>query len=143
DAQLAIARRNVTLGDTIVRVIRLQKQAGQVTELAVQQATAQQQTAMLLIPQLEQQIAIQENTIHMLSGDLPGTITRSMQLSGYNSWDNLPTGIPAAMVSRRPDVRSNEMALVAANARVGVAEANMYPALNITAGTGLESFKAS
>ena len=47
------------------------------------------------------------------------------------------------MVSRRPDVRSAEMALVAANARVGIAQANMYPALNITAGGGLESFKAS
>ena len=47
------------------------------------------------------------------------------------------------MVSRRPDVRSDEMALMAANAQVGVAQANMYPALNITAGGGLESFKAS
>ena len=47
------------------------------------------------------------------------------------------------MVGRRPDVRSNEMALMIANAQVGVAQANMYPALNITVGTGLESFKAS
>jgi outer membrane protein, multidrug efflux system len=47
------------------------------------------------------------------------------------------------MVSRRPDVRSTELALVASNARVGVAQASMYPALNITAGGGLESFKSS
>jgi outer membrane protein TolC len=56
---------------------------------------------------------------------------------------NLSAGLPASMVSRRPDVRANEMALVAANAQVGVSQANMYPALNITAGGGLESFKAS
>jgi outer membrane protein, multidrug efflux system len=143
DAQLAIARRNVGLGDTIVQITKLQKQAGLVTELAIQQAEAQRQTAAILIPALEQQIAIQENTIHILSGDLPGTITRNTQLNNYKVWDHLPTGIPAAMVSRRPDVRANEMALVAANARIGVAEANMYPTLSITASGGLNAFKAS
>ncbi len=47
------------------------------------------------------------------------------------------------MVSRRPDVRSDELALKVANAQVGIAQASMYPALNITAGGGLESFKSS
>jgi NodT family efflux transporter outer membrane factor (OMF) lipoprotein len=143
DAQLVIARRNVNLGDSIVQIIKLQKQAGQVTELAVQQATAQQQTAAILVPQLEQQIAIQENTIRILSGDAPGTVARTTVLNNYKVWDNLPTGIPAAMVSRRPDVRTNEMALVAANARVGVAEANMYPTLSISASGGLNAYQAS
>jgi outer membrane protein, multidrug efflux system len=143
DAQLKIARHNVSLGDTIVRVIKLQKQAGQVTELAIQQATAQQQTAALLVPQIEQQIAIQENTLRILSGDLPGTVTRNIELNSLQVSDNLPTGIPAAMVSRRPDVRSNEMALVAANAKVGIAQASFYPTLSISASGGLNAFKAS
>jgi NodT family efflux transporter outer membrane factor (OMF) lipoprotein len=143
DAQLAIARRNVSLGDSIVQIIKLQKQAGQVTELAIQQAAAQQQTAQLLIPQIEQQIAIQENTIRILSGDLPGTITRNIQLTSVQAWDNLSTGVPAALISRRPDVRANEMALVAANARVGIAEASMYPTLSINASGGLNAYKAS
>jgi outer membrane protein TolC len=47
------------------------------------------------------------------------------------------------MVSRRPDVRSNELALTVANANVGIAKASMYPALTITATGGLNSFKAS
>jgi NodT family efflux transporter outer membrane factor (OMF) lipoprotein len=143
DAQLKIARRNVNLGDTIVQVIKLQKQAGQVTELAIQQAAAQRQTAALLVPQIEQQIAIQENTIRILSGDLPGTITRDIELNNVKVWENLPTGIPAAMVSRRPDVRSNEMALVAANAKVGIAQASFYPTLSISASGGLNTYKAS
>jgi NodT family efflux transporter outer membrane factor (OMF) lipoprotein len=143
DAQLAIARRNLNLGDSIVQIIKLQKQAGEVSELAVQQATAQQQTAAILVPQIEQQIAIQENTIRILSGDQPGTITRSAQLSSYKVWESLPTGIPAAMVSRRPDVRSNEMALVAANAKVGIAEASMYPTISITANGGINAFQFS
>jgi NodT family efflux transporter outer membrane factor (OMF) lipoprotein len=143
DKQLVVAQRSVSLGDTIVQFISLQKQAGQATELAVQQATAQQQTAKILIPQLEQQIAIQENTIHILSGDQPGTIARTTKLQEYKEWEQLPTGVPAAMVSRRPDVRSNEMALVSANARVGVAEASLYPTLSITASGGLNAFEFS
>ncbi|PSL48170.1 NodT family efflux transporter outer membrane factor (OMF) lipoprotein [Chitinophaga niastensis] len=143
DNQLSIARRNVALSDTIVQMIRLQKTAGEVTELAVQQAISQKQTAELLLPQLEQGIAIQENAIRILTGNLPGTITRSRKLSDFQVADALPTGIPAAMVSRRPDVRASEMGLVAANAQVGAAQGNMYPTLSITANGGLNAFKAS
>jgi len=74
---------------------------------------------------------------------LPGSIPRNVSLNDFSVPNNLSTGVPASIVSRRPDVRSNEMALVAANAQVGVAQANMYPALNLTIGGGLESFKAS
>lgn len=143
DAQLDIAKRNLLLSDTVINMMRLQKQAGQVTELAVQQATVQQQTAALLVPQLEQQIAIQENTLRILTGELPSSITRTSVLKNYTVWENLPTGVPAAMISRRPDVRSQEMALTAANARVGVASASMYPTIGITAAGGLNAFKAS
>ncbi|CAL1517404.1 efflux transporter outer membrane subunit [Chitinophaga sp. MM2321] len=143
DNQLSIAKRNVSLSDTIVQMIRLQKAAGDVTELAVQQAISQKQTAELLVPQLEQGTAIQENAIRILTGDLPGTVTRSSALHDFQVGDVLPTGIPAAMVSRRPDVRASEMGLEAANAAVGVAQGSMYPALNITANGGVNSFKAS
>ncbi|SJZ72322.1 efflux transporter, outer membrane factor (OMF) lipoprotein, NodT family [Chitinophaga eiseniae] len=143
DNQLAIAKRNVELSDTIVQMIRLQKTAGEVTELAVQQAISQKQTAALLVPQLEQGIAIQENAIRILTGELPAPISRTSQLHDFKVADSLPTGIPAAMVSRRPDVRSAEMGLVAANARVGAAQGNMYPSLSITANGGVNAFKAS
>jgi NodT family efflux transporter outer membrane factor (OMF) lipoprotein len=143
DAQLNIARSNVALSDTIVQMMRLQKTAGEVTELAVQQSIAQQQTAALLIPQLEQALAIQENTIRILTGELPGTIPHSNTLTGTPFREVLPTGVPAALISNRPDVKAGEMSLVAANAQVGVAQASMYPALNITANGGVNAFKAS
>jgi NodT family efflux transporter outer membrane factor (OMF) lipoprotein len=143
DKQLSIAQKNVALTDTLVNMMRLQKTAGQVTELAVQQTEVQQQTAALLIPQLEQQIAIQENTIKILSGELPSSINRTGNIETAYVWDNLSAGFPAELLSRRPDVRANEMALVAANANVGAAKASMYPSLNITASGGLNAFKAS
>ncbi|SHL16422.1 efflux transporter, outer membrane factor (OMF) lipoprotein, NodT family [Chitinophaga jiangningensis] len=143
DQQLDIARKNVALTDTIVKVIRLQKAAGEVTELAIQQAISQQQTAELLVPALEQGITIQENALRILTGELPGEVSRSSRLRDFSVPAALPAGIPAEMISRRPDVRASEMGLVAANAKVGVAQASMYPSLNITASGGLNSFKAS
>jgi len=143
DKQLEITHRNLTLSDTFVNATRLLKNAGNVNALAVQQAESQQQSTALLIPQLEQNISIQENALQILTGQLPGFLSHNASLNQFIVHDSLSVGLPIAMVSRRPDVRSNEMALMAANARVGVAQANMYPALNITAGGGLESFKAS
>ena len=143
DKQLQIAQQNVALTDTLVNMMRLEKTAGQVTELAVQQIEVQQQTAQILVPQLEQQIAIQENTIKILSGELPSSIVRTATIDSAYVWDNLSAGFPAELLSRRPDVRANEQAIIAANANVGVAKASMYPSINITAGGGLNSFKAS
>jgi efflux transporter, outer membrane factor (OMF) lipoprotein, NodT family len=143
DAQLDVARKNLLLGDTVVNMMQLQKQAGQVTELAVQQAIAQREAAAQLVPQLEQEIAVQENTLRILTGELPGTINRNSLLNDFVVPAQLPTGIPASMVSRRPDVRASEMALKSANARVGVAQGSMYPVLSISATSGLNSFKSS
>ena len=144
DAQLAIAKRNVLLSDSIVQMIQLQKTAGEVTELAVQQAKAQQQNAALLVPQFEQAITLQENGLRLLLGDWPGAVSRTVELSNVVVTDTiLATGVPIDLLSHRPDVRASEKALVAANARVGVAQGNMYPSLNLTATGGLNAYEAS
>lgn len=143
DRQLQIAQQNLSLSDTFLNATRLLKDAGIVNMLAVQQAESQKQSTALLIPQLQQSIALQENALQLLTGQLPGSLARKSSLNQFILRDELSTGLPVAMVSRRPDVRTEELALVAANAHVGVAQAQMYPALNITAGGGLESFKSS
>jgi len=143
DEQLSITRKNLLLSDSTVRVTRFLRDAGEVTTLAVQQAVAQQQSTALLIPQFEQSIGLQEDALSILTGQLPGAIQRTVSLEQFSVPDNLSTGLPAAILSRRPDVRAAESAIIAANAQAGIAQANMYPALNITAGVGLESFKMS
>jgi multidrug efflux system outer membrane protein len=70
----------VRLNDSTLRIIRLQYDAGQVTSLAVQQAEAQQLVAVQLVPQFEQNIAIQENALRILTGELPDKIARSCKL---------------------------------------------------------------
>ncbi|HEY4153942.1 MAG TPA: efflux transporter outer membrane subunit [Puia sp.] len=143
DQQLAVSRQNLELNENFEKITRLLFDAGEVTYLAVQQAVSQKQSTALLVPQLEQSIAIQENALQLLTGSLPGAIARQERLSDMHFRDSLSAGLPVAMLSRRPDVRSSEMALVYANAQVGIAQADMYPAINLTAGVGLESFKAS
>jgi multidrug efflux system outer membrane protein len=143
DEELATAQKNVRLNDSTLRIIKLQYDAGQVTLLAVQQAQAQQLTAAALIPQFEQNIALQENALRILTGELPDRIVRDKTLDDVSFADNLSAGIPSALVSRRPDVKSQELALVIANANVGINKAEMYPALRITASGGVNSFKAS
>jgi outer membrane protein, multidrug efflux system len=125
DDQLAIAKSNVALNDSTLRIIKLQYDAGQVTSLAVQQADAQRMAAAELVPQFEQDITLQENALQILAGELPGRIERSAKLDDITFTESLSTGIPSALVSRRPDVRSQELALKIANAKVGINKSEM------------------
>lgn len=143
DAQMATAKRNLSLSDSTLRIIKLQFDAGQVTSLAIQQAEAQQLVAAQLIPQLEQNITIQENALRILAGKLPGPVSRLLSLEQTKIPEHLTAGIPSEMVSRRPDVKSAELSLNIANAKVGITKAGLYPSISITAGAGLNSFRAS
>ncbi|MBV5326698.1 MAG: efflux transporter outer membrane subunit [Chlorobium sp.] len=143
DAQLDIARRNAALADTTLRMMRLQFNAGQVTSLAIEYQEAQKQAVLLSIPKLEKNIAVQENALSILCGRFPGTVQRERSQVYFPVTDNLPTGIPAALLQNRPDVREAEMAVMSAHANMGVARASMYPSLDITAQGGLNSFQSS
>lgn len=143
DAQLEIAKKNLKLNDSTLRIINLQFDAGQVTSLAIQQAQAQQLVAAQLIPRLEQNVTLQENALSVLIGTLPKAINRDSRLDKMSIPQELNAGFPSAMLSRRPDIKSAELALTIANAKVGVAKASLYPSLVITASGGINSFKAS
>jgi multidrug efflux system outer membrane protein len=143
DDQLNIAKQNVRLNDSTLRIIKLQYDAGQVTSLAVEQAQAQQMAAAQLIPQFEQNIGIQENALRILTGELPDQIVRNSTLDQVALPENLSAGVPTELLSRRPDVKSNELALMIANSNVGITKADMYPALRITASGGVNTFMAS
>ncbi len=141
--QLKTTRKNLALADSVWRITQLQRDAGEVTTLALQQARVQQQSTALLIPQLEKSKSLQQNALQLLTGELPGEVAHGDGLASTHLSDTLPTGLPAKIVQLRPDVRATAMALKAANAQVGIAQANMYPSLVINASGGLNSFKAS
>jgi outer membrane protein TolC len=86
---------------------------------------------------------LQEDALSILTGTLPRGIARGKTLDEVPVRENLSAGVPAELVSHRPDVRNYELALTVANANVGITKASLYPSLTITAQGGLNSFKAS
>ena len=143
DQQLYETKKTLALTIDFVKLTRLLYDAGEVTYLAIQQAESQRLNTATLIPLIEQNIIIQENGLQLLTGNLPGVVSRDILLTDVHFNEEMSTGLPVAILNRRPDVRASELALVKANAQVGVSQANMYPALTITAGTGFESLKSS
>lgn len=143
DTQHGIAAKNLALNDSTLAMMQLQFHSGQINTLAIEQTAAQRQVAAALLPKIEQEIILQENALKILTGELPGSISRSASLQSITFDTTLSAGIPASLLTQRPDVHAAELAVKIANARAGIAQASMYPALNITAGIGVNSFKAS
>ncbi len=143
DQQLVETRKSLVLSGDFVKLTRLLYDAGEVTYLAIQQAESQRQSNAIQIPAIEQNIQLQENALQLLTGSLPGTVERLVTLTDIHFTDTLSTGLPISILQRRPDVRAKELAVVIANTKVGISHANLYPALNLTAGGGFESIKTS
>lgn len=141
DKQMQVAKSNLELSKNTLDVTEKIWKGGETTSLGVQQAKARTESTELLITQLEQNIAIQENALSILVGENPDKISRTIEMSDSSLPQNISAGIPAAMVSRRPDVRQQELVLLESNSIVGIAQASMYPALRITANGGVNSFK--
>lgn len=142
DEQLNVARQNAKLADRTLEVITLQYKSGQVTQLAVQQTQALKDQATQLVPAFEQNILLQENALKVLMGQLPERVERHKTLMAFDFKRPFSTGIPSETLRARPDVKGAEFALMASNAEVGIATANLYPSLRITASGGVNALKA-
>jgi len=138
-----IAQLNLKLSNNTLRMVQQQYEVGEMTLLAVEQVHAQQLAAAGLIPEFEQQIHLQENAIQILSGHLPSEIKTSETLVDIQLPEELMSGIPADLLSRRPDVKKAELAVTAAIAYQQSAKAQMYPSLVISAEAGINALKTS
>ena len=118
DQQLLQTKKTLDLNNDFVKLTRLLYDAGEVTYLGVQQAESQRDNTAQLIPQIEQSILIEENSLQLLTGSLPGTVHRISSLTDIHFGDRLETGLPVGLLNRRPDVRASELSLVQANAQV-------------------------
>jgi len=139
DAQMEVAETNYQLTKNTLKIVQLQRDAGQITSLAIQQTKNQMLVAKALIPSLKQQIAIQENALSVLTGRLPQNIIRETKLTDVKQNELLSTGIPLQLLQFRPDVKAAELELKTKNAIVGVAQANRYPSLKIDLLGGVNS----
>lgn len=143
DNQLTIIKQNIELQDNALAVIRLQKQAARVTELAVQKFEAEVLKTKGMEFETRQQIKETENRINFLLGRFPQEIKRDKS----NFVDLIPskvqTGLPSQLLSNRPDIREAEYELAAAKLDVQIARKEFYPSLEISAALGLQAFKPS
>ena len=142
DRQLEIALYTMaTLGEA-ARVQRVRMEEGAVPDSDYQQAEAQFREAASRVPELERQIAQQENFINVLLGRNPGPIARGKDI-GELLFPDVPTALPSSLLERRPDIRQAEDNLIAANANIGVAKAAYFPDISLTAALGLRSAELS
>jgi outer membrane protein, multidrug efflux system len=119
------------------------EQGGSGTLADVRQAEELLYAAAAAIPDFERQIEQEENSISILLGRNPGSIIRQASEVNWPQPERVPAGIPSQLLDRRPDIQQVEAELVAANADVGVAKAQLFPqlALSGTGGTSSSQLK--
>jgi multidrug efflux system outer membrane protein len=139
DAELDVARRTTAgFADTFTLFER-RLRGGTASAVETTRAEALLANASAQIPLLERDIVATENQLNVLLGRVPGPIARGAALNEQPLPPSIPSGLPAALLLRRPDVRAAEQQLIAANANVGVAEAAFYPSLSLTGLLGVQS----
>lgn len=141
DEQLKIAEKNIELSTNTLNMMQLQYKSGSISSLAVNQTEAQKKTAELLVPLAKANIAVQENALQILCGEYPDKIERAGNIDAAEVAVVFPAGIPASLLSRRPDVKASEYAVMSANAKTGLAKATMYPTLSLSPSIGVNSFE--
>jgi multidrug efflux system outer membrane protein len=136
DLQLEIAKRTTNSFGETLQIFNLRFGRGIVSKLEIARAEAALASAAATVPDLERQIALKENEISVLLGRPPGPIGRAAKLLDQYLPVEIPTGLPSSLLERRPDLRQAEQYVRSANANVGVAMAEFFPKIGLTAFAG-------
>jgi outer membrane protein, multidrug efflux system len=140
DTQLAILQNNIEIQNNALKIVRMQKDAAKVTELAVQRFQAQVLNTQSLQYGIQQRITETENEINFLLGRYPQHVARSSDNFETLVPEAVYAGLPTQLLSNRPDIRQAELELTAAKIDVEVARANFYPSLGLNAELGIRAF---
>jgi multidrug efflux system outer membrane protein len=141
DQQLYVTERTVATREKFVALTRAQFDRGVVSGLDVNRAEASLASARAAIPDFKSQIAQTENQLQILLGENPAPIVREAA-SGtefFPTPPEVPTGLPASLLERRPDLRQAENNLVGANARLKSVKASLFPTISLTGSLGSQS----
>ena len=140
DIDLEISKRTVISRQQSRELVQARLDGGVAGILDLQQAETLLYGATKTIPDIERQIEQTENLISILLGKNPGPIRRGRPLEQQLTSPALPPGLPLELLARRPDVRQAEQRLVAANAQIGVAKAQLFPQVGISGFAGAGGF---
>jgi multidrug efflux system outer membrane protein len=136
DLELKITLETVRTQEDSVKLTNLRLDHGVATKLDVLQAQEVLDTANAQIPDLERQIAQEEDAISILLGNYPQGVPRGKTLAEQPLPPEVPPGLPSSILERRPDIREAEQTLVAANAEIGAAKAQFFPQISLTGSGG-------
>ena len=143
DVRLEIARNSTDAYQRTYNVFQDRFQFGTASKLETSRAEGALGEAQATIPQLESDIVAKENQIGILLGNTPAPIPRGTAMYAQTVVPTVPAGLPSTLLERRPDLRQAEQQLVSANARIGVAKAEFFPKLSLTALLGTASPEVS
>ena len=143
DYELEISRRTLRTREESLALVQQRQTGGVSTRLDLRQAEQLVYTAAETVPTIQQQIEQRENQISLLLGENPGGVARGRALTDQDFPPDVPPGLPSALLERRPDIRSAEHDLIAANAEIGVARAAYFPQVSLSGFLGGASTQLS
>ncbi|MGI9290130.1 MAG: efflux transporter outer membrane subunit [Gammaproteobacteria bacterium] len=136
DARVVIAQDTLEARQDSTRIIQARYDKGTVPLLDVNQAQIEEADAQARLASQRRQQQEVENALSVLIGSNPRKIIRGRALRGQMFPVEVPSGLPAELLERRPDIRAAEQALAAQTARIGVAKALRFPSISLTANGG-------
>jgi multidrug efflux system outer membrane protein len=139
DEQLEITKSTLSTREKYYDIINERFKSGYISEVDKVQIEQQVAIAEAAIPNIQRQITYQENTIALLTGQLPTEIPRGKSNTELRIVSEIPLSLPSALLENRPDVKAAELQYKAANDRIGVAQAMRFPSLNLAAIAGFAS----
>lgn len=139
DNQLQIIQQNIEIQQHVLGIIRQQKDAGKVSQLAVNRFEAQLLNTQNRQYEIQQQIMITENKINFLTARFPQPIIRNSAAFNTVSFDSVFAGVPIQLLQNRPDIRQAEQQLAANKLDVKVAKAAFFPSIQLSAAVGFQA----
>lgn len=140
DNMMSIVQQNIELQKNALQMVKLEKEAAKVSQLAVNRFNAQLLHTQNLQYDIQQKIVETENKINFLAGRFSKDVPRTSTALNDIPVEMVQKGIPSQLLLNRPDIRKAELTLAAAKLDVQVARANFYPSFRLTAGTGFTAF---
>lgn len=138
DSQLKIAEATIAGRQRSVAIYRARLNGGFISEFEMAQVMADYESAVAAAPELRRLIAQQEDALSVLLGRNPGPIERGRTLDSLVA-PTVPAGLPAELLTRRPDILQAEQQLIASHAMIGATRARYFPRISLTGVAGLAS----
>lgn len=143
DHTLSLLEQTIQIQEQALEMVRVQKQAAVVNELAVQQFEAQVLDLKAMREDVLRGIHVNETRIRLLAGRYEMTVPRDTLGFVTQPPPVMLAGVPADLLRNRPDIRQAEFELQATRADLAAARAAFFPTLQITGSAGLQSYKAA